>query len=224
MATSAAYSFSPTADQLIRQGLQLAGLLPLGRTPSAAELAHARDFLNTVLKSLSAQGACLTQMERKTLPLVAGTATYVLDADTIEVDVPMSISATSSSSEQWIESLAWTDYQKLSNKDAQGTPTNVYVEKLATVTLVFWPVPDQAFTCNYRRQRLIRDMESGTTLDLTQRWFEGITYSMAALLGRASSLKLETIRDLQSHADRQIALAKGREHEGVDMTFCLPDL
>lgn len=224
MALSTSYSFNPTADQLIRQALQLAGLLPLGRSPSAAELAHSRDFLNTVLKSLSAQGACLTQMERKTLPLVAGTATYVLDADTIEVDVPMSIVASGSTSEQWIEAISWADYQKLSNKDAQGTPTNVYVEKLASVTAVFWPVPNQAFTCNYRRQRLIRDMESGTTLDLTQRWFEAIVYSMAALLGRANSLKLDVIKDLQAHADRQIALAKGREHEGVDLVLCLPDL
>jgi hypothetical protein len=224
MATSTSYGYAPTADQFLRQSMQLAGLLPLGRNPSATELAHARDHMNTVLKSLSSQGASLTQMERKTLPLVAGTATYALDADTIEVDMPMSLLASGSTSEQWIEPLAWSDYQKLSNKDQQGTPTQVYVEKLATVSIIFWPVPNQAYTLNYRRQRLIRDMESGTTLDLTQRWFEALSYSMAALLARSASLRLDAIKDLEAKADKCIALAKGRENEGTDLYLCLPDL
>jgi hypothetical protein len=219
MTVSSNFSFSPTCDTILRMALQKAGLLGLGRSPSAAELAHARDHLNLSLKSLSAFGASLVQMERVSLPLVAGTSTYALAADTIEVDSPMSIAAAGQTGETWIMPMTWDTYQKLSNKDQQGTPTMVYTEKLATVSIVLWPVPDQVYTLNYRRQRLIRDMESGTTLDLTQRWYKAVVLDMAAEMSWISSITLGDKKELRRLADDAIQLAQGREQERGDITW-----
>lgn len=219
MTISTNYTFSPTCDTILRMALQKAGLLGLGRTPSAGELSHARDHLNLSLKSMSGHGATLVQMERKTLPLVAGTATYALDSDTIEVDMPLAIASSGTTSQTWVMPMVWDTYQKLSNKDQQGTPTMCYVEKLATVSLILWPVPDQAFTLSYRRQRLIRDMESGTTLDLTQRWFKAVTLDMAAEMSWISSITLGDKKELRRLADAAIDLAQSRETQIGDISW-----
>jgi hypothetical protein len=224
VSVSTNFSFSPTCDTILRMALQKAGLLGLGRTPSAGELSHARDHLNLSLKSLSAQGASLMQMERKTLPLVAGTGSYALAADTIEVDDTMSVVVTGATGETWVTPIVYQEYQQISNKDQQGTPTQVYVEKLALVSLVFWPVPDQAYTLSYRRQRLIRDMESGTTLDLTQRWYKAVVLDMAAEMSWISSINLGDKQELRRLADQALHLAQGREQEQGDTTYELPSL
>ena len=226
MTISSNYSFSPTVDQIIRMALQLAGLLPLGRNPSVAESQHARDHLNASAKSMASRGAQFTQLERKTKALVAGTAEYALDADTIEIEFPMSITAstTGNTSATWIEPMVYDEWQKLSNKTFQATPTSCYVEKAALVTLVFWPVPDQAFTLNYRRQRLFRDTDAGTTMDSTQRWIDAWTYTAAHKMAMVGSLPQSTIDNLRTLKDEAVKLAQGREHETSDLRFELPEL
>jgi hypothetical protein len=221
---SANSSFNPQVDTILRMALQMAGLLPLGRNPSAAELAHARDHMNASLKSLSGVGPALTQMERTTLALVAGTSTYVLAADTIEVSFPMSIAVVGQTTETWIEHMTFATYQTMSSKDLQGTPTSCYVEKLSTVSLVFWPVPSQAYTLSYQRQRLIRDADSGSTVDLTQRWFNWLTYEMAHKMSLAGSLTLAASKNLKGLADEALLLAMGKEQEGGSVVFELPNL
>jgi hypothetical protein len=92
------------------------------------------------------------------------------------------------------------------------------------VSLIFWPVPDQAYTLSYRRQRLIRDMESGTTLDLTQRWFDAIMYTMAHKMAWVGSLTLGDKKELKRLADEAIHAAQGNENQGGDANFTLDRL
>ena len=226
MSTSTSYAFAPTVDQIIRMALQLAGLLPLGRNPSVAESQHARDHLNASAKSMAARGAQFTNLERKTLPLVAGQAEYTLDADTIEIEFPMSIQQATSGnvSDTWIEPMVYDEWQKLSNKTFQATPTSCYVEKAALVTLVFWPVPNQAFTLKYRRQRLFRDTDAGTTMDSTQRWVDAWVYTAAHKMAMVGSLPQSSIDNLRTLKDEAVKLAQGREHETADLVFTLPEL
>lgn len=215
-------TFSPNCDELMRAALQLAGLLPLGRNPNSAELSHARFFLDTFLKG--ARSAALTQLERTTLDVVAGQATYTLPADTIEVNEPLMLQVVGQTSQTWIRKSVFAEYQTLSNKATQGTPVLCYAEKQALVTLVFWPIPDQAYTFSYQRQRLVRDSGAGSTLDLTQRWYQAIIYQMAADMALAGSLDIGRVKYLQTLADRYIADAQGREEEAVDLELCLPEL
>ncbi len=224
MTVSANFSFQPSADQLLRQALQLSGLTPLGRNPSALELAHARDHMNNTAKSLAAQGANLMHMERTTLALVAGTSLYTAAADTIEISFPMMLKVTGQSTETWVQHMVYDEYAKISNKETQGTPTMCYVEKLASVSLIFWPVPSQAYTVSYQRQRLMRDVESGTTPDTSQRWLDAWAYLMAEKMAIAGSLGIDRCKLLGAKAREAVELAKGREQEGGDLCITLPAL
>lgn len=222
MTVSTSYSFNPSCDQILRMALQLAGLVPLGRQASAAELQHGRFFMDAFFKS--AQGAKLMQMERTSLPVVAGTSTYALDADTIEVEFPMMFAVTGQSTQTPVSQLSWHEYQAISNKDTQGTPVQCYVEKASTVTLVLWNVPSQAGTLSYRRQRLIRDAGAGNTMDLTQRWIRGVAFHMAADMALAASLKLDRVKYLRDEATALLADSQRMENDRNDLQFCLPPL
>lgn len=222
MTISSQYSFNPSADAVIKQALQFAGLLPLGRKPRPDMMADARDMLTTMLKALQAEGIMLVTTERVTLTLVAGTATYALDADTVDVVFPSTWTPAGSTSETIVEQMSYSDYAPLSDKTAQGTPTRVYVEKEAAVTATFWNVPSQGGTWHYRRVRLIRDAsDGGVTLDLTQRYLQAIVWKMAHRMAMANSVSLQRVSMLRDEATAAIAAAKGDDNERGDLNMSL---
>ncbi len=221
-------TFAPSVDMLIRQGLQLAGLLPLGREPSGIELRHARDMFDVTLKSLSSRGACLDQLEREEMTLAPPAAgqksSLAMDADTIEVAFPMMLKLSGQDSETPISHIYFPQYQAISNKLSTGTPTSCYVEKLATVTLYFWPVPTQTYTVSFQRQRLVADSASGTAPDMRGRWTDALAWSIAHKMALAASLPITTAKYLNDQAELAVLRAMGREQEGGDLCFELPPL
>jgi len=219
---STSYAFDPSCDTIMRSALQLAGLLPLGRTPSGAEMAHARFFLDLFLKG--ARGAALTQLERTSIQLAPGTKEYTLPADTIEVNEPMMLQLAGQTTQTIVAHSVFHEYQALSDKDASGTPVLCYIEKQALVTLVLWPVPAQVYTLSFQRQRLVRDAGSGSTVDLKQRWLQGIAYQMAAAMALAGSIDLNRVKYLQQMGDRYLQDAETFENESSDAEFTLPRL
>jgi len=225
MTVSQNFSYNPTLDEIIRQSCEIATTAAMGRKIPAAVLGRINQHLNTVLKSLSNRGANLTQMERmEPISAPAGGAEIVLPQDTIEVMFPIMCKVPGQDSETTITEMAWEEYQTISNKESRGTPTRGWVEKTNAVKLVLWPIPSVALILRVRRQRLIRDADPGSTSDLTQRWFQAIVYSLAHKIVLASSFPLTQAQYLDGLAQREVKWARGRENEGGDIKFTLPDL
>jgi hypothetical protein len=223
MTVSSAYSWTGVVDDICRRGLQLAGLLPLGRTMDANTQGHAREFLQDTLKSLRTMGVGLDQWENTTLSLAAGTAgavtTTTLPADTVSLDFPVMILASGETAQSQVQRYVWEQYQQITDKATQGRPIAAYVETGATLAIKWWPVPDRAYTVSYRRERLARDADSGTTIDLRPMWTDALVYTMAHKLALAGSLGAERCKMLKDLADEKTQAAKGREHEGGDLQF-----
>ena len=224
MTISANYDAAPEFDTIIRMGLQLAGLVPLGKSASAPQIAHARQFLDAFLKDMKNGCYMLSHQEMATQTLTIGTVAYVLAADTVDVDAPMMLTAPGATTQTELTPVSYDYYMETVDKQTQGLPIIYYVEKLATVTVRFYPVPDKAYVASFRRKRLIRNADSGTTLDATQGWTLGVSYAIAAIMGRCGSMELATINDRQTMADKLLNRAQNREVESVDMTFVLPEL
>lgn len=223
MAVATTATWSPPVDDIIRQGAQLCGIVPLGRSLLDEQMEHAREMLKSALQHLSALGVGLCQWQNTTLALTAGTAAYTLAADTIGVEFPMMLAVTGETSQTQVLRYTWEEYQQITDKTTSGAPTACYEEATHSVVLTFWPIPEQGYTLSYRRQRLIRDADSGFNVDLRHRWTEALVYTMAHKLALASSLGVERVRYLQEQADQKVAAARGREHESGDLTLC-PDI
>jgi hypothetical protein len=225
MTVSANYSWTGVVDDICRRGMQLAGLLPLGRTVDADTQAHLRELLQDTLKSLRALGVGLDQWENTTVAIAAGTSgtvtTTSLPDDTVTLDFPIMIIGASETSQTAVQRYVWEQYQQITDKTTIGRPIAAYLETGATLGIKWWPVPDQAYTASYRRERLARDADSGTTVDLRPVWTDALVYTMAHKCALAGSLGAERCRMISELAEAAVARCRGYEHEGGDVQFVL---
>ena len=228
MAVSSTATFDLNRDQLIRRSCQRAALCDAGGEPDPDTIAMAADFLQVILLDLANEGVTLWQKERTTQALLASTAEYSLDADTIDVAVgPDGFAGTivdADGNETRVKAIDGHEYTLLSNKDAEATtPTFVYIEKRSTVRLLFWPEPSAATTFRYQKVRLIRDMDTGTvTADAPKRWLRYLFYQLAADLAGASSKPDQFVSKLEQNAKEAKDGATRTEKEPVHGQFYVP--
>ncbi len=209
MPVSANATLNFTRDQIITMAYQYAQLVPSGSDPTADEIAMASNFFNLELMTLQAEGVVLRTVERTTLSLVAGTATYSLPTDVIDVQQgpngQMGTIVPTSGAESTVLNITRTDYLSLAQKSSpQGRPTQVLLEKFATLQVTFWPVPDStSASFRYAKVRLLKDMDTGTvTTDLARRWLQAVTYAVASQVALAKSQAMELVGFLRGEAER----------------------
>lgn len=223
MTISANFSANPAVEQLIKTGLQLAGLLALGRSPQPAQMTDARTIFDTRVKELQAKGIILATMERATLALVAGQTSYALDADTIDVDGDGMVAQSGQNTRTVVRQIPYNDYHHLSDLTTTGVPTQMYVEKLATASVLVWPVPTANMTLDYRRIRLLRDNDSGgVTVDaVLQRGLRLMTLYIAHDLALNGNVPINKITYLAGLLDKAEKTLLGDSHEKGDVSFYL---
>jgi hypothetical protein len=194
MTVSANSDFNLTVSQIVKQGLQLAGLLPLGQEPRSDQQDSVRLILGTRLSELQAKGVVLGTTERTTLALSSGTASYALATDTIDITGDAMVLQSVSTLETPVIQKPWANYQELSDKTTAGIPTQMYVEKQATVRVLLWPVPNATMTLSYRRIRLFRNVDSGgVTPDVWARQLRLLVLYVAHDLALAGNLPINKI-------------------------------
>ncbi len=218
-------------DELIVMAYQATGLLEAGKDAPPEDLALASNFMNLELQALQAEGVVLRTVERTTLTLGtpdAGTAaTYTLPSDTIDVQLgpndQVGTIIPTSGSETLVEAMSRAQYLETTDKTSavSGTPMRAYVEKQASVTVTFWPVPDaDSATFRYARVRLLRDADTGSvTIDLARRWLKFVVYATAVHLARAKSCGLDVISDLRGEAERMKAVCQADDAERGSVRF-----
>jgi len=205
--TSATSTFELSRDRLIRRAFQMAGLLEAAQSAEGDDVALASDILGMELLSLQTEGVVVTWAERTTLALVASTAGYTFPTDTLDVAIdPSNIAGTivpSAGSETPVSVMSRAEYLALPNKDMEGTPTRVLIERLSSVAATFWPVPADTSSFRYAKVRFPRDMDTGArTLDLSRRWQKAICFAMAYQLGLAKSIPLDRVAFLRGEAEK----------------------
>jgi len=119
--------------------------------------------------------------------------------------------------------MVYSDYQTISNKTVTGVPTRVFVEKLSSVSVYFWEIPNATYTWSYRAIVLLPDMDAGsTTPGLTQRWQGALTWRFAYWLAHAYNLNPQKRQELKLEAEQQEASVLGQENQSGDLCLSLP--
>lgn len=220
MTTSATSTFELSRDTIIRRAFQIAGMFPSSQDTEGDDVALAADILQTSLVELVTSGSLLTWVTRTTQALTSGTAEYTItDALDIYVDVN-GLAGTivqTAGGETPVRAITRSDYMAISNKTTTATPSLVWVERLATVKLVFWPTPsDSTTTFRYQKIRYPRDMSDGdVTLDLSKRWQKAIMWQLAAELALAKSMPLDRVQYLEGKAEALLARAQSSDRENA---------
>lgn len=141
---------------------------------SGYDLRTARRSLNLLMLDWANRGVNMWTIEQGTIPLVYGTATYDLPADTI--DLLEHTVRTGSGVNQLdinISRISVSTYATIPNKNATGRPIQIWIERRTGATnssnvvqnprFTVWPIPDNSttYTLVYWRLRRMQDAGDG---------------------------------------------------------------
>lgn len=205
-------TFNPDLNELFEEAFERA-------TNGARELRTGYDFrtlrrsLNFLMADWSNRGINLWALESGTVDLVSGTATYNLPVDTVDlIEFMLREGVGQNQNDINVSRITVTDYATLPNKNVQGIPSQIFVERLqATPRFTLWPVPDtSSYKLYYWRLRRLGDGGNGTTTpDVPFRFLNALVSGLAYYLSQkvpegaalVEGLKMKYAEDWQLAAD-----------------------
>ena len=163
-------------------------------------------------------------MEEISLPLVSGTGTYTLGADTIDiVDHVMRLNngVTATQSDISISRISIPRYSGIPNKLIQGRPVQVMVNRQgAAPTVTMWPVPNSSdYTFVYWRLRRMEDVGSAgvNTYDIPARFIPALVAGLAYNIAMKKPEAAPRIPLLKSQYDESLLLATGEDRDKTSL-------
>jgi hypothetical protein len=221
MATSGTAVFNPEIVEIVEEAYERCGL----ELRSGYDLKTARRSLDIMAAEWSNKGINLWTVESGTLALTTGTATYTLPADTI--DLLETVIRTGSGSNQQdlsINRISVSTYATIPNKNNQGRPIQIYVDRQATPKVNVWPTPDSSttYTLAYWRLRRIEDAgrAGSNTYDVPSRFIPclvaGLAYHIAT---KRPEVGLDRVTFLKAAYDEQFTLAADEDRDKSSIQF-----
>ena len=221
MATSGTAAFNPEIVEIVEEAYERCGL----ELRSGYDLKTARRSLDIMAAEWSNKGINLWTVESGTVALTTGTATYTLPADTI--DLLETVIRTGSGSNQQdlsINRISVSTYATIPNKNNQGRPIQIYVDRQATPKVSVWPTPDSSatYTLVYWRLRRIQDAgrAGSNTYDVPSRFIPclvaGLAYHIAT---KRPEVGLDRVTFLKAAYDEQFTLAADEDRDKSSIQF-----
>jgi len=216
MATTGTTNFNLDLNQLVEEAFERCG----AELRTGYDLRTARRSLNLLTIEWANRGINLWTVEQGAIALVQGTATYNLPADTIDLlDFVVRTGTGSSQQDISISRIAVPTYATIPNKNAQGRPIQVYVDRQAEIpTITVWPVPNnETYTFQYWKLKRIDDAGTGVnTQEIPFRFLPCMVAGLAFYL----SLKIpgagERTQFLKQEYEEQWTLASTEDREKAD--------
>jgi hypothetical protein len=156
MATSGTTSFDLTIEEIIAESYERCGLY----VRSGYDLKTSRRSLNLLFAEWANRGLNLWTIEQRTKTLTAGTSSYDLDADLVDILSAVITEASDSTVDRQIERISRAEYLHISKKSTSASPTQFYIERSITPKLYVYATPDAADTFKYYALTRIQDAGS----------------------------------------------------------------
>lgn len=188
MAVSGTTNFTLDLSDIIEEAFERAG----SELRSGYDYKTARRSLDLLMLEWQNRGLNLWTVRDTTLSLVAGTSSYDLTSeklDIIEGLLRTDAGNTSLQSDLSMQRISVSQYAHQTNKLSQGRPLQYYVERKPTgLTIHFWPVPDAvtSYTFAYYYMERIDDtgQPASNTMDVPARFLpclvSGLAYYIAS--------------------------------------------
>lgn len=189
--TSASVSFNLDLVTTVEEAFERNGQ----ESRTGYDMRTASRSLNIMFMDWANRGINLWTMDVQSIPLVAGTATYNLPLDT--VDLLDHVTRTGTGTNQTdinITRISSSVYEMIPNKNATGRPIQVWINRLtgannsgttAYPTITVWPIPDtgSSYTFNYTRLRRMYDVGTGANIqDISFRFIPAMVSGLAYYL------------------------------------------
>jgi hypothetical protein len=199
MTTSGTTTFNMNLNDLVEEAFERCGT----ELRTGYDLRTARRSLNLMTIEWANRGINLWTVEQGSIPMVQGQIVYDLPIDTIDlIDHVIRTQTGQGQTDINISRISVDTYSTIPNKNAQGRPIQVWINRQSGATepvtgvaypqINVWPAPDQDsfYTFVYWRLRRIQDAGSGiTTQDIPFRFLPcmvaGLAYHMSLKIPEA---------------------------------------
>ena len=199
MTTSGTTTFNMNLNDLVEEAFERCGT----ELRTGYDLRTARRSLNLMTIEWANRGINLWTVEQGSIPMVQGQIVYDLPIDTIDlIDHVVRTQTGQGQTDINISRISVDTYSTIPNKNAQGRPIQVWINRQSGATepvtgvaypqINVWPAPDQDsfYTFVYWRLRRIQDAGSGiTTQDIPFRFLPcmvaGLAYHMSLKIPEA---------------------------------------
>jgi hypothetical protein len=216
MATSGTTDFTLDLAELVDEAAERCGY----EIRSGYDLRTARRSINLLLAEWSNLGINLWTFSEGSIPLVAGTATYELPADTVDLlEHYVRTGSGTTQTDIAISRISVSTFATIPNKTATGRPIQIFIERLDTPRLTVWPTPDNdTYVLRYWRMRRIQDAGTGAnTMDVPFRFIPCLVAGLAYYLALKVPGGLERLPILQQQYQQAMELAMAEDREKAPM-------
>jgi hypothetical protein len=190
------------------------------------DLRTARRSMNLLTIEWQNRGINMWTVEEGTINLVAGTASYALPADTIDLlehVVRTGDGNITTQSDLNITRISVSTYASIPNKLTQGRPIQLYIDRgQANPTATVWPVPDGTTTyiLKYWRMRRIEDAGTGVnTADVNFRFLPCLVAGLAYYIAMKEPDLEQRLPMLKAAYDEQFDLAAQEDREKATLSL-----
>ena len=213
----------PDIPDIFEEAYQRAGL----ELRTGNDLRNARRSFNILTMEWQNRGLNLWTIEAGTQVLTAGTATYTLPADTVDViEHQIRTGTGTSQTDTNLTRVSVSTYAKQSAKNTTGKPTQIFIQRLAaSTTVTLWPVPDSAstYTLSYYRIAGIDGISSGidgtTTSFVPPRFVPCLVSGLAYYIAMKRPEVANRVTPLKQEYEFQFELAAGEDSESASARF-----
>jgi|TARA_Y100000114_G_scaffold89588_1_gene83165 hypothetical protein len=146
-------AFTLTIEEVIAESYERCGLF----VRSGYDLKTSRRSLNLLFAEWANRGLNLWTIEQRTKTLSAGTSSYDLDTDLVDILSAVVTEASDTTVDRQIERISRAEYLNISKKTTSASPTQFYIERTITPKLYVYPTPDSADVFKYYAMTRIQD-------------------------------------------------------------------
>lgn len=221
MATSGVANFNLDLTEIVEEAFERVG----GEMRTGYDLRTARRSLNLMFADWANRGINMWTFEQGSIPLVAGTATYDLPADTVDLlehVIRTGAGSASTQADLTITRISVSTYATIPNKLQQARPIQVWIERLNTPRITVWPVPDdsQPYVFVYWRLKRIQNAGEGVnTMDMPFRFIPCMVAGLAYYLSLKVPGGTERLGILKQQYDEAWDLAASEDREKAAVRF-----
>ena len=211
---------TPDLPEIFEEAFERAGL----QMKTGHDLRTARRSLNLITLEWQNRGLNLWTIESGTQALTAGTATYTLPTDTIDlIEHQIRTGTGTSQVDTNVTRISVSTYAKQSSKNTQGRPNQIFVDRQATsVAVTLWPVPDlSTYTLFYYRLKGIDGVSSGigTTADMPPRFVPCLASGLAYYIAMKKPQVADRVAPLKQEYEFQFELAASEDADSSSIKF-----
>lgn len=212
---------TPDLPEIFEEAFERAGT----ELRSGYDLKTARRSFNLLTLEWQNRGLNLWTINAGTQALTAGTATYTLPTGTIDlIEQQIRTGTGTNQVDTDVQRISVSTYAKTSNKNAQGKPSQIFVQRLATsTTFTLWPVPDSAasYTLAYYYLLGIDGITSGIsgTAAVPPRFVPCLVTGLAYYIAMKKPEVANRVAPLKQEYEFQFELAANEDTDSSALKF-----